>query len=264
VPTQNNTAPKFEFADNNLFSAWAQTRSYQFNLSDYKAPSTAIVTGSGRGIGRETAMLLAKKGVNVAVCSRTKTEVDSTVADLKQFNEGVLGVVCDVGVKSQVEILVAKTISCFGKIDVLVNNAGVVYLRRLVNTTEKEWDDTMRSNLKGAFLCCKVVLPHLTKDGTIVNVSSGAGKTGFENLSAYCASKFGLLGLTESLAWEVSGCNRVMAICPGEVDTPMQRIDPVYYKENRSKMLKPEDVAEKIVQMIFEKKRYNNGQIVDI
>ncbi|WP_260642670.1 SDR family oxidoreductase [Nitrososphaera viennensis] len=226
---------------------------------------TAIVTGSGRGIGKATALLLAKKGVNIVVCSRTKSEVDSTVDEARKlFHDGVLGVVCDVGVASQVDALVKKAVARFGQIDILVNNAGIFYAKKLVDTSEKEWDDTMNSNLKSAFLCSKAVLPHLTKTGTIINVSSGAGKTGFENLSAYCASKFGMMGLAESLSWEVQGSIRVMAICPGEVDTRMQESDPVYYRENRSRMLKPEQVAEKIAEMIFDTRRYRNGQSVDI
>ena len=100
--------------------------------------------------------------------------------------------------------------------------------------------------------------------GTIINVSSGAGKAGFENLAAYCASKFGMMGLTESLAWEVAGRRiRVMAICPGEVATRMQEVDPEYYRQNKGTMLKPEQVAARIVEMIFDN-RYTNGQSVDI
>jgi 3-oxoacyl-[acyl-carrier protein] reductase len=100
--------------------------------------------------------------------------------------------------------------------------------------------------------------------GTIINVSSVAGKTGYANLSAYCASKFGMMGMTESLAWEIAGNNiRVMSICPGEVDTDMQDVDPDYRKENAGEMLKPEQVAEKIVEMAFDRK-YRNGQSVDI
>nr|WP_294807260.1 SDR family oxidoreductase [uncultured Nitrososphaera sp.] len=225
--------------------------------------TTAIVTGSGRGIGKATALLLAKKSVNVVVCSRTKSEVDSTVNEARKFHDGVLGVVCDVGVASQVEGLAEKAVARFGQIDILVNNAGIFYLKRLVNTSEKEWDDTMNSNLKSVFLCSKAVLPHLAKTGTIINVSSGAGKTGFENLSAYCASKFGMMGLTESLSWEVQDKIRIMAICPGEVDTRMQESDPKYYRENKSRMLTAGQVAEKIAEMIFDT-RYRNGQSVDI
>lgn len=230
--------------------------------------ATVIVTGSGRGIGREAAILLAKRGMNVVVCSRTQQEIDETVDAIKQIHASVLGVRCDVSISSQVDSLIKKTASMFGDIDILVNNAGIAVVKSLLDTTEKEWDETLDSNLKSAFLCSKAVLPYMIRNnsGTIVNVSSGAGKTGFENLSAYCASKFGMMGLTESLAWEVAGHNniRVMVICPGEVATRMQEVDPDYYWQNKGRMLQPEQVAAKIVEMIFDKSRYKNGQSIDI
>src|SRR5215211_5481619 len=230
--------------------------------------ATVIVTGSGRGIGREAAILLAKRAMNVVVCSRTRQEIDETVDAIKQIHASVLGVRCVVSVFSQVDSLIKKTPSKFGDIDILVNNAGIAVVKSLLDTTEKEWDETLDSNLKSAFLCSKAVLPYMIRNnsGTIVNVSSGAGKTGFENLSAYCASKFGMMGLTESLAWEVANHNiRVMTICPGEVDTKMQEdVDSRYYKLNKNKMLKPQIVAEKILQMILDDEVYGNGESVDI
>jgi len=228
--------------------------------------TTAIVTGSGRGIGRETAILLAKRGVNVVVCSRTQSEIDDAVEVIKRIHPGVLGAKCDVSVSSQVDDLVKKAAAKFGGVDILVNNAGIFTVKKLVDTLEKEWDEILDVNLKGAFLSCKAVLPYMLakNSGAIINVSSGAGKAGFDSLSAYCASKFGMMGLTESLAWEVAGHRvKVMAICPGEVATSMQETDPEYYKENRERMLKPEQVAAKIVDMIFDS-RYKNGQSVDI
>ncbi|MEW6605817.1 MAG: SDR family oxidoreductase [Thermoproteota archaeon] len=228
--------------------------------------TAAIVTGSGRGIGRETAILLARRGVDVVVCSRTQSEIDETVKVIKGIHDGVIGVKCDVSISPQVESLVKKTVKTFGNVNILVNNAGIFTVKKLVHTPEKEWDEILDVNLKGAFLFSKAVLPYMFRKnaGTIINVSSGAGRTGFDSLSAYCASKFGMMGLTESLAWEVAGHHiRVMVICPGEVATRMQESDLEYYRENMDRMLKPEEVAAKIVDMIFSSK-YRNGQSVDI
>jgi len=127
---------------------------------------------------------------------------------------------------------------------------------------------TIGSNLKGAFLCTKAVLPHMInhRSGAVTNVSSGAGKVGFENISVYSASKFGMMGLTASLADEVANEKiRVMAICPSEVATTMQQgLDSRYYLLNKHKMLSAQDVAEKIVEMILDDKNYQNGESVDI
>ena len=233
---------------------------------------TAIITGSGRGIGKETAILLAKREINVVICSRTENEINSVVKEIKEIHnncyQGVIGIKCDVSISSQVNSLIKSTIDKFGGIDILINNAGIVFVKKLISTSEEEWDQIININLKSAFLFTKAVLPYMInkKSGVIINVSSGAGKAGFENLSAYCASKFGMMGLTESAAWEVANYNiRVMTICPGEVDTKMQEdVDSRYYKLNKNKMLKPQIVAEKILQMILDDDVYRNGESVDI
>ena len=231
--------------------------------------NTAIVTGGGRGIGKETAILLSKKGLNVVICSRTQKEIDSTVKEIKSFGNGqIIGRKCDVSVSSQVNSLVNDILETYGGLDVLINNAGITYVKKLIDTTEEQWDSTLDINLKGAFLFCKAIVPHMIENncGVIINVSSGAGKVGFQDISAYCASKFGMIGLTESLAREVGNYNiRVMTICPGEVATKMvEDVDARYYELNKHKMLHPRTVAEKIADMIFNDNEYRNGIAVDL
>jgi 3-oxoacyl-[acyl-carrier protein] reductase len=234
-----------------------------------KEPTTALVTGGGRGIGKETAILLAKKGMNVVICSRTQGEIDSAVKEIKSTgNNQIMGRKCDVSKSDEVINLVKEILVKYGRIDVLVNNAGITYVKKLVDTTEEEWNHTLDINLKGVFLLSKAILPQMMKNnfGIIINVSSGAGKVGFEDISVYCASKFGIMGLTESVAWEVGNYNiRVMTVCPGEVATKMQKdVDPQYYKLNKHKMLHPKTVAEKITDMVFDDKKYGNGVSVDL
>jgi 3-oxoacyl-[acyl-carrier protein] reductase len=242
-------------------------------MKQKEAKKTAIITGSGRGIGKETAIILAKKSVNVVVCSRTQSEISSTVEEINKLtgDSSAFGIKCDVSIPSQVNSLVKSTIEKFGSnmIDILVNNAGVAFNRKLIDTSEEEWDQTINSNLKGAFLFTKAVLPSMISKGSgvIINVNSGAGKAGFSNLSAYCASKFGMLGLAESLALEVSKYQniRVLTIFLGEVATKMwQEYDFSYYQKNKSKMLRPQDVAVKIDEMIFDAKTYKNGDSIEM
>jgi 3-oxoacyl-[acyl-carrier protein] reductase len=179
-----------------------------------------------------------------------------------------MGRECDVSVSSQVNDLVSEVLDIHGRIDVLINNAGITYVKKLIDTTEEQWDQTLDINLKGSFLFCKAIVPDMIENncGVIINVSSGAGKVGFEDISAYCASKFGMIGLTESLAREVGNYNiRAMIICPGEVATKMQAdVDKQYYELNKHKMLHPRMVAEKIADMIFNDNKYKNGIAVDL
>jgi 3-oxoacyl-[acyl-carrier protein] reductase len=232
---------------------------------------TAIVTGSTRGIGKETALLLLQKGLNVIISSRSQQSVDNVIQEIHDKfpskKENVLGLKCDVSKCSNVKSLVDVSVKTFGKIDILVNNAGIVYFKSIMDITEEEWNKTIDTNLKGVFLFTKEVLPYMieNKSGVIVNVSSGAGKSGFPNLSAYCASKFGVIGFTESIAKEVADYNvKVMAICPGGVDTKMidDIVDNGYNLSNRN-LMKPEQVAKKIYDMIFNQKDYYNGQSIE-
>jgi len=124
-----------------------------------KEPTTVLVTGGGRGIGKETANLLAKKGMNVVLCSRTQGDIDSAVKEIKSVGTNqIIGKKCDVSKSDEVVNLVKGILDKFGRIDLLINNAGITYAKKLVSTTEEEWDYTMDINLKGVFLLSLVPL----------------------------------------------------------------------------------------------------------
>jgi len=233
---------------------------------------TALITSNTRGIGKETALLLLQKGLNVIISSRSQDNVENVIEEiLDKFpskKENILGLKCDVSKHSEVKTLVNVSVKRFGSIDILVNNAGIVYYKSIINTTEEEWNKTIDTNLKGSFLFIKELLPYMIENksgGIIINVSSGAGKSGFPNLSAYCASKFGIIGLTEGVAQEVANNNvKVIAICPGGVDTKMIKdIVKAGYIPSNKDLMKAQEVAKKIYDMIFNQKDYYNGQSIE-
>ena len=233
---------------------------------------TALITSNTRGIGKETALLLLQKGLNVIISSRSQDNVENVIEEiLDKFpskKENILGLKCDVSKHSEVKTLVNVSVKRFGSIDILVNNAGIVYYKSIINTTEEEWNKTIDANLKGSFLFIKELLPYMIENksgGIIINVSSGAGKSGFPNLSAYCASKFGIIGLTEGVAQEVANNNvKVIAICPGGVDTKMIKdIVKAGYIPSNKDLMKAQEVAKKIYDMIFNQKDYYNGQSIE-
>ncbi len=221
----------------------------------------AIVTGGGRGIGRAICLLLAKEGVNVVIVARKEREIRETARMVERQGGRALAVKTDIRKEEEVIDMVSKAMNAFGRIDILVNNAGVAYSNYLVETTTEEYDEIMDTNVKGMFFCTKHSLPHLLKrgEGRIVNMSSGAGKHGIPKLSIYCASKFAVIGFTESLAYEVGGGLQVYAVCPAGVDTGMYH--SLFSDEP---VLKPEDVANKVLELCLPETTLPSGSSVEI
>ncbi|RMG10627.1 MAG: SDR family oxidoreductase [Deltaproteobacteria bacterium] len=187
-----------------------------------QAVTVALVTGAGSGIGRATARHLAGRGCRLALVGRTARTLEETAASL----EGALVLPADVRDAEAVAQAVAQTEEALGPIDLLVNNAGVVARAAVHEMDEATWDEVLDINLKGAFLCARAVLPAMLARGRgrIVNVASISGTLGTPLLSAYCASKWGLIGFTKALSEEVKGRGVVVAaVSPGSVDTPMLR-----------------------------------------
>jgi 3-oxoacyl-[acyl-carrier protein] reductase len=213
------------------------------------AGQVALVTGGSRGIGLAIAAQLGRMGARVAICAREAQALNRAAEDLRRSGVETLALATDVTRPAEVAALLERTRRTFGPIDILVNNAGVGIFRPVHETTEADWDAVLDTNLKAVFLVSREVAPEMIRrrTGHIINISSLAGKNAFPGGGVYCASKWGLLGLTYCMAEDlrVHGI-RVSAVCPGTVATefsPHAGKDP-------SKMLRPEDVAHAVAALV--------------
>jgi 3-oxoacyl-[acyl-carrier protein] reductase len=214
----------------------------------------AVVTGAGRGIGRATALALADEGAAVALIARSSGELAEVAKEIRGRRDGggaeraALAVPCDVTDEEQVEGMIARVLEEFGRIDVLVNNAGFNQVGLVEETPLARWQEILAVNTTGTFLCSRAVLPTMRRQGggRIVNVVSGAGKRGSATRGAYSAAKFGVIGFSQALQLEVKGQGiTVSCVSPGPVATKLRAQNAP--GEDPSTILQPEDVAEAIV-----------------
>ena len=209
----------------------------------------ALVTGGSSGIGFAIAEMLISEGMTVAITARNRSRLDAAAETLRQAGGRIIASPADVSRAADVAAFVAQVAEEAGRIDVLVNNAGIFKHGLIAEMPEDDWDAVQAVNLKGAFLFTKAVLPVMRRRhaGYVVNISSVAGKRGFGGAAAYCASKFGMIALTESLLEEaIRDHIRATAICPGYVATPMVESVNIPQEE----MIPPEDIA-KLVRMLL-------------
>ncbi|HET8563219.1 MAG TPA: SDR family oxidoreductase [Candidatus Binatia bacterium] len=185
----------------------------------------ALITGSGRGIGKAIALAYAREGAKLALCARSAPEVEQTVEECLALRGECRGWTCDLSLEEPVNELVENIKKEFGRIDVLVNNAGVMTRPVPINELEvKKWDYTIAVNLRGPFLVTKTTIPIMMRQrsGAIINVSSSVGRSAYPNFTAYAASKWGLEGFTQTLAAETRSYNiRVNSVDPGYVATKL-------------------------------------------
>lgn len=205
------------------------------------ANKVAIVTGSGSGIGRATAQLFAKEGASVIVVDRDQISGDETVANIRAENGDATFCCADVSKSRDIQRAVDIALKRYGKLDILVNNAAVQIMAKLVDTSEEVWDQIHSVNLKGVFLGCKHAIPAMISSGggAIVNMASILGFVGDPDLAAYCAAKGGVIALTKVAALTYGPDRiRVNCICPGDVETPL--VQAYFEKDNNPAQLRNE------------------------
>lgn len=191
---------------------------------------TCIVTGSARGMGKAIGLRLAQDGANVVFADINQTEAESAAAEGKKLGFKTLGLSADVGDRSQIQQLIARTVSEFGHLDIIFNNAGINHVQPFMETTEENWDRIMRVNALGVLICTQEAAKQMIAQGgggKIINTASIAGRQGYPNVAPYCASKFAVISLTQSASRELAKHKiTVNGFAPGVVDTPLwEQID---------------------------------------
>ncbi|KON31476.1 3-ketoacyl-ACP reductase [miscellaneous Crenarchaeota group-15 archaeon DG-45] len=249
------------------------------------AGKVALVTGAGAGIGRAIALALVREGASVVACDVDEETARGTSRIIEGEGGSSLPVRMDVRSDAEIDGAVLAALERFGGIDILVNNAGVSTMSRVVDMTEEEWDHNMDVNAKGVFLCSRAVAREMIGrggGGKIVNVASMAGKRGAPLLAHYCASKFAVVGFTQSLALELAPHRiNVNAVCPGYVETSMQRRELLWQAELEGRtpeqvraeyiastplgrLEQPEDVARVVVFLCTGDADFMTGQAINV
>lgn len=226
----------------------------------------AIITGAGRGVGKATARRFAREGARVVLFSRTPGTLDETATDIAHEGGQVLSMVGDVSREEDVRALFQRAMDTYGRVDILVNCAGIVLVRPFVDMDAETWDRVIAVNLRGTFLCCRQAFRVMMaqQSGVIINLSSLSGVRGvekFPGLSAYNVSKAGVAGLTEILAVEGKPFHiRVCAVSPGAVDTEMLRQAAPHLKTGMT----PDDLAEILLFLADDSGRMLSGSNIEI
>jgi len=233
---------------------------------------TVLITGSSRGIGRAIAIAFAQEGANVVVnYVKNKTEGEKVVAEIKKLGAGAIAIQADVSSESDVKRMIKEAAKQFGRIDILVNNAGIVFDVPVLEKTYKQWEQTLKVNLIGAFLCVKYATPYLKKKkgASIVNISSTNGIDSLNPESAdYDASKAGMISLTKNLSQALAPHIRVNSIAPGWVKTEINKNLPKkFIKEETERIaLKrfagPEEIAKAVLFLCSDDSSFITGSVL--
>lgn len=209
----------------------------------------ALITGGSRGIGFAVAQRLAQMGANICICARNQEILASAARELEREGTEVVALPADMAKPAEINSLALRAEQALGPVDILINNAGVGYFGPFQDASEENWDAVLDTNLKAVFLLSKAVAPGMIrrKTGHIVNIASLAGKNAFVGGAIYCASKWGLLGLTACMAEDLRAHGiRVSAVCPGSVATDFTP----HVGKDQSKMLQPQDIAHAVEMIV--------------
>jgi NAD(P)-dependent dehydrogenase (short-subunit alcohol dehydrogenase family) len=243
-----------------------------------------LITGGSGGLGRALASVFSAQGHRVVITARHQDKLDATAAQMAINGRQVVALPCDVTDRDQVKSLAEKIAPRLGAVQILINNAGIARAVNFADMPDDLWDETLETNLTGAYNCCKIFLPGMiqAKWGRIINIASTTAKVGYSHVTAYTASKHGLLGLTRSLALETAQQGiTVNAICPGYVDDERTRENAKLMAEKAGKstqeilqlfaasapqnrLIAPEEVASLVLLMASEKLAGMTGQAINV
>lgn len=237
------------------------------------AGKVAIITGAGRGIGQATALKFASEGARIVVCDLSPDSIEDTIERITALGGEAMGYAADVRKLSELRAMVDATVKRWGKVDVLVNNAGIVMDSQLKNMTEEQFDDVIEINLKGVYNCTRAVVDVMLQQqsGVILNASSIVGLYGNFGQTNYAASKFGVIGMVKTWAKELGRKGiRANAVCPGFIETTILKSIPervIKSLEDRvplGRLGKPEEVANTFAFLASDEASYINGAVIEV
>ncbi len=233
---------------------------------------TVFITGASRGIGKTAALMMAKEGAEMIVCATGSASAEAVADEIRANGGKALGLACNVSDRASVDAALASAVDTFGKIDVVINNAGITADATMMKMTEEQWDSVINTNLKGAFNVGQAGAKLMTeKGGVIINTASVVGLYGNFGQSNYAATKWGIIGMTKTWAKELGKYNiRVNAVAPGFIMTemtakmPEKALESMKEKSPLKKLGSPEDVGYAYIYLASDESSFTTGSVLSL